>query len=105
MGYRSDSIAVSRDMGPLSPYNLSKKYGSTPPMCTAVERPPDLYRRAFLASKLRRKGNPASLPFRARKKGSLRKGSFQEKSLESLKSLENGLSLRLLNALNSEDRV
>ena len=46
-----------------NPYNLSKKHGSTHPICTAV-RPPHLYRRTFLASKLRRKGNPAiRLPF------------------------------------------
>ena len=43
-------------------FDLSEKYGSTPPICTAV-RPP-LYRRAFLASKLRRKGiPPVRLPF------------------------------------------
>ena len=45
-----------------NPYNLSEKYGSTPPICTAAR--PHLYRRTFLASKLRRKGNPAiRLPF------------------------------------------
>ena len=46
-----------------NPYNLSKKSGSTPPICAAV-RPPPLYRRTFLASKLQRKGNPEiHLPF------------------------------------------
>ena len=43
---------------------LSKKYGSTPPICTAVpcQYAPHLYRRTFLASKLQRKGNPCNTP-------------------------------------------
>ena len=53
---------IGQCFGNPNPYNLSKEYSSTPRICTAV-RPP-LYRRPFLASKLRRKGNPAiRLPF------------------------------------------
>ena len=41
-------------------YNLCKKYGSTPPICTAV-RPP-FVSPYFPGIKLRRKGNPAVRP-------------------------------------------
>ena len=56
------STQSGQRFGNPNPYNLSKKYGSTPPICTAV-RPP-FVSPYFPGIKLRRKGNPAvRLPF------------------------------------------
>ena len=55
------SFLIGQCFGNPNPYNLSKKYGSTPPICTAV-RPP--FVSLCFPGFLRRKGNPAiRLPF------------------------------------------